>query len=85
MRSQNLPAITQRIIIQKEKFRNELSQRLSIIKLKYIFEVIKKNSDKYSILDPARFKEKKEQLELKESKKRQMGTNKTVLGYTEDL
>ena len=80
-----MPAITQRIIIQKEKFRNEFAQRLSIIKLKYIFEVIKLNSDKYSILDPARFKEKKEMLEQKENKNKKMGTNKTVLGFTEDL
>lgn len=85
LREQNLPAITQRIILQKEKFRNEFAQRLSIIKLKYIFEVIKKNSDKYSILDPARFKEKKEILEQRESKNRKLATNKMVLGYAEDL
>lgn len=52
---------------EKSIFRNDLAQLLSIIKVNFIFEAIKRqNHGKATIVDPARFKEKLENLEQKE-------------------
>jgi len=45
-----------------------MAQKLSNIKLKYIHDVIIELNDKSTILDPARFREKKDTLDLNEKK-----------------
>ncbi len=46
-----------------------MAQKLSNIKLKYIHDVIiELNDNKSTILDPARFREKKDTLDLNEKK-----------------
>ena len=52
---------------EKELFRKDFAQRLSIIKMNFIFECIKKiNNGKATLLDPGRFQDKKEALDIKE-------------------
>ena len=69
-----------KIIHDKDMFRKDMTQHLAIIKLTYMFDTIKRmpihqsqQGKKPSILDPGRFKEKKDNLDQREKRIKEKG------------
>ena len=73
-------AALKKVISDKDAFRKDMTQHLAIIKLTYMFDTIKKmpihssqQGKKPSILDPGRFKEKKNTLDVREKRIKEKG------------
>lgn len=69
-----IPSHIQNMIQKKDIYKHEMVQKLSLVKVCYIFKMIEQlDKTRATCVDPSRFREKKDQLELKDRELNELG------------